>query len=129
MSGLALTPHPPLLWERGRQSRHGRDLPPSPRRRVRMHQGVSPTRPAQSGGADDPRSGDGGEVRGRPLGQILLTYILLALLLSGCGLPGTIPKQGHIPTAGPAPTATPLPPVAFPRDEAPHHNLTEWWYY
>jgi predicted secreted hydrolase len=53
----------------------------------------------------------------------------LALLVSACGLPGTIPQRGHIPTAAPAPTATPLPPPLFPQDEAPHHNLTEWWYY
>jgi predicted secreted hydrolase len=54
---------------------------------------------------------------------------LLALLVAGCGLPGTIEQKGHIPEAGPSPTPTPLPPIAFPQDEAPHRNLTEWWYY
>jgi predicted secreted hydrolase len=27
------------------------------------------------------------------------------------------------------PTAAPLAPIQFPQDEAPHHDLTEWWYY
>jgi predicted secreted hydrolase len=60
-------------------------------------------------------------------GRLLL--LLLALLLAGCGLPGTIAKEGHIPNVGPAPTSTPLPPVQLPQDEAPHRDLTEWWYY
>ncbi len=70
------------------------------------------------------RGGAGGEV-GRGLGLVLL----LALLLAGCGLPGTIAQEGHISQVGPAPTPTPLPPVQLPQDEAPHRNLTEWWYY
>jgi predicted secreted hydrolase len=56
-------------------------------------------------------------------------FALLALLAAGCGLPGTIPQRGHIADAGPRPTAAPLPPISFPQDEAPHRNLTEWWYY
>jgi predicted secreted hydrolase len=54
---------------------------------------------------------------------------LLALFVAGCGLPGTIEQKGSIPDAGPSPTPAPLPPIAFPQDEAPHRNLTEWWYY
>ncbi len=54
---------------------------------------------------------------------------LLALLVAGCGLPGTIEQKGRIADAGPSPTAPPLPPITFPQDEAPHRNLTEWWYY
>jgi predicted secreted hydrolase len=54
---------------------------------------------------------------------------LIALLVAGCGLPGTIPQKGRIPDAGPSPTPTPLPPITLPQDEAPHRNLTEWWYY
>lgn len=54
---------------------------------------------------------------------------LLVLLLSGCGLPGTIPTGGHLEGAAVASTPAPLPPVRFPQDEAPHHDLTEWWYY
>ena len=54
----------------------------------------------------------------------------LALLLASCGVPGTIPAGGSLPPHQMAvPTATPLPPIQFPQDEAPHHNLTEWWYY
>ena len=37
-----------------------------------------------------------------------------------------------VPTATPTtapPTATDPMPLAFPRDEGPHHRLTEWWYY
>jgi predicted secreted hydrolase len=57
-------------------------------------------------------------------------FLLLALvLLSGCGLPGTISTGGSLPAAKPTPTTAPLPPVSFPQDEAPHTNLTEWWYY
>jgi len=60
----------------------------------------------------------------------LAPLVLLALtLLSGCGLPGTISSGGSLPPAHPSPTTAPLPPVSFPQDEAPHHNLTEWWYY
>jgi predicted secreted hydrolase len=29
----------------------------------------------------------------------------------------------------PAPVSRPSTPIQFPRDEAPHDNLTEWWYY
>ena len=59
----------------------------------------------------------------------LSLVVLLALLMAGCGLPGTIEQKGRIADAGPSPTPTPLPPIAFPQDEAPHRNLTEWWYY
>ena len=37
--------------------------------------------------------------------------------------------RGSLPARDLAPTAAPLPPVRFPQDEAPHTNLTEWWYY
>lgn len=57
----------------------------------------------------------------------LLTCI--ALLLAGCGVPGTISSSSRLSrVASHAPTPT-LPPVRFPQDEAPHHDLTEWWYY
>jgi len=60
---------------------------------------------------------------------LALALALLALLLGGCALPGTIAEGGRLPAVGPAPTPTPLPPARFPEDEAPHRNLTEWWYY
>ncbi|WIG58349.1 MAG: AttH component of AttEFGH ABC transport system [Ktedonobacterales bacterium] len=53
----------------------------------------------------------------------------LSLLLVGCGMPGTVPSGGSLPHVAAAPSPTPLPPIQFPQDEAPHHNLTEWWYY
>ena len=53
----------------------------------------------------------------------------VALMLGGCGVPGTISSSGRLPrVSAPAPTPA-LPPVHFPQDEAPHHDLTEWWYY
>jgi predicted secreted hydrolase len=54
---------------------------------------------------------------------------LAVLALGGCGVPGTIASTERLRPAAAAPTATPLPPVQFPLDEAPHHDLTEWWYY
>src|SRR5439155_12330339 len=36
------------------------------------------------------------------------------------------------PIATPVPTAVPIAdpvPILFPRDDGPHHRLTEWWYY
>ena len=60
----------------------------------------------------------------------LLTLAVLLALLTGCGVPGTIQTASPLPTvAATPPTQPPLAPVAFPQDEAPHHDLTEWWYY
>lgn len=53
----------------------------------------------------------------------------LALLLAGCGFPGTIAAGGHLPAVPAKPQPTPLPSIRFPQDEAPHRDLTEWWYY
>ncbi len=70
---------------------------------------------------------------------IVVASAVLALALAGCGggpiLANPPLDLGAPPTA--APTATPLPdpqPIvlagaAGPGDEAPHHRLTEWWYY
>lgn len=54
---------------------------------------------------------------------------VLGLALASCATPGTITGSGHLPSAPAQPTAPALPPVRFPQDEAPHHDLTEWWYY
>lgn len=63
-------------------------------------------------------------------GLATLATLLLVALLAGCGVPGTIHTTSSLPKASAvAPTQTPLPPVAMPQDEAPHHDLTEWWYY
>ncbi len=60
----------------------------------------------------------------------LITLAALAPLLAACGAPGTIQSGGSLPkVSASAPTQPPLPPVTFPQDEAPHQNLTEWWYY
>src|SRR5262249_4270638 len=61
-----------------------------------------------------------------PLCGLLLA---LALLLEACAVPGTIAAGERLPDAGPRPATKALPPVIFPQDEAPHHDLTEWWYY
>ncbi len=60
---------------------------------------------------------------------LMLVVGLLAALLAGCGLPGAVATGGSLPPVPPTPQPTPLPPVRFPQDEAPHRNLTEWWYY
>jgi predicted secreted hydrolase len=60
---------------------------------------------------------------------MLVVLLGLAMVLAGCGVPGTIATGGSLPPIPPTPQATPLPPVRFPQDEAPHHDLTEWWYY
>ncbi len=62
------------------------------------------------------------------------SYLVLpAALLAACGQPAAGSSGGKAPWPGPftpASGATPTPaPVAFPRDEAPHPSLTEWWYY
>lgn len=54
---------------------------------------------------------------------------LMALLLASCSVPGVPATSAQLPLVGPAPTQTVLPPIRFPQDEAPHRNLTEWWYY
>lgn len=58
--------------------------------------------------------------------------VVLLLVLAACGQPA-VPNQGKAPWPGPfavpAEAETPPPPVSLPRDEAPHDNLTEWWYY
>lgn len=55
---------------------------------------------------------------------------VLCALIAGCGAPGTIGGSQTLPPLSAAqPTAMPLAPIQFPRDEAPHRLLTEWWYY
>ncbi len=59
----------------------------------------------------------------------LAALLVLLVVLAGCGVPGTIPPGTPLRAVAPSPTAAPLPPIQFPQDEAPHHDLTEWWYY
>ena len=53
--------------------------------------------------------------------------VLLALLLVGCAAPATRSQLEMVV----APTQTPATPrpISFPSDEAPHSDLSEWWYY
>jgi predicted secreted hydrolase len=54
----------------------------------------------------------------------LLLTLALSLFLAGCA-------RSPEPGLPPAPPPTPIvhAPVTFPKDEAPHGDLTEWWYY
>jgi predicted secreted hydrolase len=54
--------------------------------------------------------------------------LTLLCLVVGCGAPALAPRSVAVPIAQPSATPTPRP-VAFPRDDAPHGDLTEWWYY
>ena len=59
---------------------------------------------------------------------------IAVLLAAGCA---GGPVLANPPAARPAPAATASPsarppdpvPIVFPRDDAPHDRLTEWWYY
>ncbi len=63
--------------------------------------------------------------------------VLVSLLLAACGdnTAGreAFPSPSANPTASQIPNSTPGPVpgtvVNFPLDEAPHNNITEWWYY
>jgi predicted secreted hydrolase len=61
--------------------------------------------------------------------------VLLALVVVGCGggpvlanPPAQQPAATTAPKPPPTPAADPVP-IVFPRDDAPHRRLTEWWYY
>ena len=61
--------------------------------------------------------------------------LLLAFVVAGCGggpVLANPPAQRPVATTAPKPPASlvadPVP-VVFPRDDAPHRRLTEWWYY
>ena len=65
------------------------------------------------------------------LGSRLWLLVLLAtIFLAGCGR-GEDGASGYRLAAPPADAgARPvLPPIRLPEDEAPHGDLTEWWYY
>ncbi|MGN6674321.1 MAG: lipocalin-like domain-containing protein, partial [Thermomicrobiales bacterium] len=62
------------------------------------------------------------------------SYFVLLLLLVACGQPvasdsGKAAWPGPFTVPMPAQTQSVPPPITFPRDEAPHNDLTEWWYY
>jgi predicted secreted hydrolase len=64
-----------------------------------------------------------------------IALLLIAALLAGCGggpILANPPAQRPVLSAAPKPTPVVVvdpQPVEFPRDDAPHDRLTEWWYY
>jgi predicted secreted hydrolase len=59
----------------------------------------------------------------------LLLALFLSLILSSCSFPGIATTNAKLPFVTTTPQTQPLPPIRFPQDEAPHRDLTEWWYY
>lgn len=59
-----------------------------------------------------------------PMVSRSVCLLLLVTFLAGCA---TAPHRPLEP-ATPVPTATPRP-IRLPADDAPHSDLTEWWYY
>lgn len=61
----------------------------------------------------------------------MLGFFLLSMigLLSACSFPGIASTNQQLPVVQAQVPAVKLPPVRFPQDEAPHRDLTEWWYY
>jgi predicted secreted hydrolase len=59
----------------------------------------------------------------------LSLLVLFGLVLSSCNVPGVPATSATLPAAGGTPALQQLPPIRFPQDEAPHKDLTEWWYY
>ena len=64
-----------------------------------------------------------------PFLNTIVLSVLLLLILSSCGFPGVASTSQQLPVVNAVSTAAALPPVRFPQDEAPHRDLTEWWYY
>ncbi len=54
---------------------------------------------------------------------------LLAFLLGACSVPGVPATSAQLAVVNPVSSPQALPPIRFPQDEAPHRDLTEWWYY
>jgi predicted secreted hydrolase len=64
-----------------------------------------------------------------------IAALAIAVLLAGCGggpILANPPAQRPVATPPPKPSPTIVAdpqPVEFPRDDAPHDRMTEWWYY
>ncbi|HVB21811.1 MAG TPA: lipocalin-like domain-containing protein [Ktedonobacteraceae bacterium] len=65
----------------------------------------------------------------RTLFTALALFVLLSLALTSCSFPGIVSTSAQLPQVNATPTSAVLPPIHFPQDEAPHRDLTEWWYY
>src|SRR5579875_2305981 len=60
---------------------------------------------------------------------LFLCLLLLSISLASCSFPGVASTTQQLPVVNTTPTQALLPPIRFPQDEAPHRDLTEWWYY
>ncbi len=58
-----------------------------------------------------------------------IVLLILTIVLASCGVPGIVSTNAQLPQVSTTPQKVTLPPVRFPQDEAPHRDLTEWWYY
>ncbi len=65
--------------------------------------------------------------------RVLVLLILVGWVAAGCSGPVL---ARPVASRGPAPSTSPVPspaddpqPIVLPADDAPHHRLTEWWYY
>ncbi|MGO9180086.1 MAG: MMPL family transporter [Candidatus Limnocylindrales bacterium] len=74
-------------------------------------------------------------VEAAPVVQLLALLMVAAIVLAACSPQGRLlgqdpTPQPAVPAGAPSPSAAHDPqPLSFPRDEAPHDRLTEWWYY
>ena len=65
--------------------------------------------------------------------RLLVLLIVAGWVATGCSGPvlaRPIASRGPVPSTSPAPPPAHDPqPIVLPADDAPHHRLTEWWYY
>lgn len=58
-----------------------------------------------------------------------LAALVPIVLLAACARSAPIDPAVLAPPSAPASVPPPTEPVVLPRDDAPHKDLTEWWYY
>ena len=79
------------------------------------------------------RTRAGATIRAPGRGPSIVRFLAIALAVVGCSGPilANAPAVRPERPARPSPVALPPDPqaVSLPRDDAPHHRLTEWWYY
>ncbi|HXQ95577.1 MAG TPA: MMPL family transporter [Candidatus Acidoferrales bacterium] len=69
-----------------------------------------------------------------PVVQLIALVTVAAIVVAACSPEGRLlgqdpTSQPIVPAGSPSPAAHDPRPLTFPRDEAPHDRLTEWWYY